>query len=139
MYGDQSGELLCYTEVLFRVHVFQYYWGEENHSLYQTLSYIEVCYIKVPLYQKSKSIKCKGSVYKHTTLVCVKIIKFFKGQSINPLFRGIWDCWRFDCFYHLSCLKITINKCQIIGKNVSHGCGISILGLPLWSSLILQQ
>ena len=38
-----------YIEVLF--HIFYYYWGEGNRSLYRGLRYIEVCYIEVPLYQ----------------------------------------------------------------------------------------
>ena len=36
-----------YMEVIF--HIFYYYWGKENHSLYRGLRYIEVRYIKVPL------------------------------------------------------------------------------------------
>ena len=39
-----------YIEVLF--HIFYYYRGEENHSLYRELHYIEDCYIEVPLYLK---------------------------------------------------------------------------------------
>ena len=34
--------------VLF--HIFYYYWGKENRSLYRGLRYIEVRYIEVPLY-----------------------------------------------------------------------------------------
>jgi len=37
-----------YIEVLF--HIFSYYWGKENRSLYRGLRYIEVRYIEVPLY-----------------------------------------------------------------------------------------
>ena len=37
-----------YIEVHF--HIFYYYWGKENRSLYQGLRYIEVRYIEVPLY-----------------------------------------------------------------------------------------
>ena len=37
-----------YIEVLF--HAFYYHWGEENHSLYRGLRYIEDRYIEVPLY-----------------------------------------------------------------------------------------
>ena len=36
-----------YIEVLF--HVFYYYWGKENRSLYAGLRYIEFRYIEVPL------------------------------------------------------------------------------------------
>ena len=36
-----------YIEVLF--HIFYYYWGKENRSLYRGLRYIEVRYIEVPL------------------------------------------------------------------------------------------
>ena len=36
-----------YIEVLF--HIFYYYWGQENRSLYRGLRYIEVRYIEVPL------------------------------------------------------------------------------------------
>ena len=32
--------------------MFYYYWGEENHSIYQALHYTEDRYIKVPLYLK---------------------------------------------------------------------------------------
>ena len=96
----------CYIEVLFYVHVFQYHWGKENHKFYQELYFIEVCYIKVPLYRESKSIKCKCSVYKLTTLGPVKMIKLFNGnQHIDPLFRGFWDCQRFDCFISSFLLK----------------------------------
>ena len=38
-----------YIEVLF--HIFYYYWGEENRSLYRGLRYIVVRYIEVPLPQ----------------------------------------------------------------------------------------
>ena len=37
-----------YIEVLF--HMFYYYWGRENRSLYRGLRYKEVRYIEVPLY-----------------------------------------------------------------------------------------
>ena len=37
-----------YNEVLF--HMFYYYWGRENRSLYRGLRYKEVRYIEVPLY-----------------------------------------------------------------------------------------
>ena len=37
-----------YIEVLF--HIFSYYWGKENRSLYRGLRYIEVRYIEVPLH-----------------------------------------------------------------------------------------
>ena len=36
-----------YMEVIF--HIFYYYWGNENRSLYRGLRYIEVRYIRVPL------------------------------------------------------------------------------------------
>ena len=36
-------------EVIF--HIFYYYWGNENRALYRGLCYIEVRYIKVPLYK----------------------------------------------------------------------------------------
>ena len=36
-----------YIEVLF--HIFYYYWGKENRSLYRGLRYIEVRYVEVPL------------------------------------------------------------------------------------------
>ena len=36
-----------YIEVLF--HIFYYYWGEENRSLYRRLHYIEFRYIEVLL------------------------------------------------------------------------------------------
>ena len=32
----------CYIEVLF--HMFYFYWGRENRSLYQGVHYIEVCF-----------------------------------------------------------------------------------------------
>ena len=38
-----------YMEVIF--HIFYYYWGHENRSLYRGLCYIEVRYIKVPLHK----------------------------------------------------------------------------------------
>lgn len=38
---------VLYTEVLF--HIFHYYLGKENRSLYRGLRYIEVRYIEVPL------------------------------------------------------------------------------------------
>ena len=37
-----------YIEVLF--HIFYYYWGKENRSLYRGRRYIKVRYIEVPLY-----------------------------------------------------------------------------------------
>ena len=37
-----------YFEVLF--HIFYYYWGKENRSLYRGLRYMEVRYNEVPLY-----------------------------------------------------------------------------------------
>ena len=37
-----------YVEVLF--HIFYYFWGKENRSLYRGLRYIEVRFIRVPLY-----------------------------------------------------------------------------------------
>ena len=37
----------CYIEVLF--HLFYYYQGKENRSLYRVLHYIEFRYIEVPL------------------------------------------------------------------------------------------
>ena len=40
---------LHYIEVLF--HIFYCYWGTENHSLYQGLQYLEVCFIEVLLLQ----------------------------------------------------------------------------------------
>ena len=53
MKGLASSPLITkfrYIEVLF--HIFYYYWGEENHSLYRELHYIEDRYIEVPLYLK---------------------------------------------------------------------------------------
>ena len=53
MKGLASSPLITkfrYIEVLF--HIFYYYWGEENHSLYRALHYIEDRYIEVPLYLK---------------------------------------------------------------------------------------
>ena len=41
-----------YIEVLF--HIFYYYWGKEDCSLYPGLCYIEVRYIKVPQYTLKK-------------------------------------------------------------------------------------
>ena len=40
--------LIHYIKILF--HIVYYYWGKENHSLYRGLCYIEVCYMKVPVY-----------------------------------------------------------------------------------------
>ena len=37
-----------YIEIIF--HTLYYYWGKENHSLYQGLRYKEVRYIEVPLF-----------------------------------------------------------------------------------------
>ena len=37
-----------YIEVLF--HIFYYYWGRQDRSLYRGLRYMEVRYINVPLY-----------------------------------------------------------------------------------------
>ena len=42
-----------YIEVLF--HIFYYYWGEENRSLYRGLRYIEARYIEVPLWYMAKT------------------------------------------------------------------------------------
>ena len=34
-----------------KLNYFYYFWGKENRSLYQGLCYVEVRYIKVPLYE----------------------------------------------------------------------------------------
>ena len=44
-----TGSTSC-LEVLF--HIFYYYWGEENRSLYRGLRYVEVRFIEVPLQLK---------------------------------------------------------------------------------------
>ena len=41
-------EVSIYIEVVF--HIFNFYRGEQNRSLYRGLHYIEVHYIEVPLY-----------------------------------------------------------------------------------------
>ena len=46
-----------YIEVLFRtLYTFYYYWGKENYSLYRGIRYIEVCYIKAPLYEEYPTV-----------------------------------------------------------------------------------
>ena len=54
MKGQGTGNNITrYNEVSFHwifFHIFYYYWGQENILLYQGLRYIEVHYIKVPLY-----------------------------------------------------------------------------------------
>ena len=45
--GPRDWQSVLYTEVLF--HIFHYYLGKENRSLYRGLRYIEVRYIEVPL------------------------------------------------------------------------------------------
>ena len=45
-----------YIEVLF--HIFYYYWGKENRSLYRGLRYIKVRLIEVPLY-----LSCCSDIY----------------------------------------------------------------------------
>ena len=44
-----------YIEVIF--HIFYFYWGKENRSLYRGLRDIEVRYIKVSLYEVSVTNK----------------------------------------------------------------------------------
>ena len=39
---------------------FTIYRGNESHSLYQRLSYIEVCYIEVPLYMVATCLEMVG-------------------------------------------------------------------------------
>ena len=45
--GPRDWQSVLYTEVLF--HIFHYYLGKENRSLYRGLRFIEVRYIEVPL------------------------------------------------------------------------------------------
>ena len=59
--GQGTGKIILfvltkfrYIEVLF--HLFCYHWGEENRSSYEGLRYIEVRYIKVPLYFHARYI-----------------------------------------------------------------------------------
>ena len=48
-----------YIEVLF--HIFYYYWGKENRSLYRGHRCIKVHYIEFPLYNK-KAISGKITI-----------------------------------------------------------------------------
>ena len=54
--GQGTGKFVRYFEVLF--HIFYYYWGKENCSLYRGLRYIEVRCIEVPLYYKNCIVQC---------------------------------------------------------------------------------
>ena len=79
-----------HIEVLF--HIFDYYWGKEDRSFYSGLRYIEVHYIKVPLYTL-KRLLCRNTSsrppppppHKHKLTHSLN----YKARSIQPKFTEI--------------------------------------------------
>ena len=77
-----------YIEVLF--HIFYYYWGKEDCSLYPGLRYIEVRYIKVPQYTLKK-VFCRNASspppapHKNKSTHSLN----YRAQSIQPKFLEI--------------------------------------------------
>ena len=81
-----------HIEVLF--HIFYYYWGKEDRSFYPGLRYIEVHYIKVPLYTL-KRLLCRNTSsrppppppppHKHKLTHSLN----YRARSIQPKFTEI--------------------------------------------------
>ena len=75
-WADRYIRRFRYIEFFF-FHIFYYYWGKENRSLYRGLRYIEVLYIEVPLYRSgSANIKVRKSVFEKLKSPLIRITSF---------------------------------------------------------------
>ena len=77
---------LGYIEILF--HIFCYYKGQENRSLYRGLRYIEVCYTEAPLYM---TVTVLGRVHTQDWVhnLNIFIIRSVKSMIILVLFVSL--------------------------------------------------
>ena len=74
-----------YIEVRF--HIFYYYSGKQNRSLYRGLRYMEVRYIKVSLYEKKKSMRILSRARKVPSIRSSGTSRFccWAGKFLNSL------------------------------------------------------